>query len=257
MPPVFYIGLHHPSAARHFQRCCISVKQLRNRKKPLMSRILLDSGAFTELAQHGRYRTSVLQYADEIRRLHGPITLIEAAVTQDYMCEPFMLAKTGLSVEDHQRLTIERYDLLAAQRLPCPIMPVLQGFDPEDYARHISAYGNRLTPAMWTGVGSVCKRNSRPDQLLAVLNAIHASRPDLRLHGFGLKLTALADPRIAPLLHSADSMAWSFAARYEGRNANSWTEARTYLRKIKKSPPVTPTSGADIQGECLSQGTCR
>jgi len=29
------------------------------------------------------------------------------------MCEQFILEKTGLTVEDHQRLTIERYSVLA------------------------------------------------------------------------------------------------------------------------------------------------
>jgi hypothetical protein len=42
--------------------------------------------------------------------------------------------------------------------------------------------------------------------------AIKNERPDLRLHGFGLKTTALADPLVRSMLWSADSMAWSFAA---------------------------------------------
>jgi hypothetical protein len=210
----------------------------------LLGRILLDSGAFTELAQHGRYRTTVAQYADEIRRLHWwGIAGIDAAVTQDYMCEDFMLAKTGLTIEDHQRLTIERYDALIAEKLPVPVMPVLQGYAPEDYVRHVAAYGSRLGLGLWVGVGSVCKRNSKPDAVLAVLQAIHAVRPDLRLHGFGLKATALAEPGIVGLLSSADSMAWSFAARYEGRNRNSWVEARAFAEKLEM---VQSVNGFDL-----------
>lgn len=30
-------------------------------------------------------------------------------------------------------------------------------------------------------------------------------------------------------LHSADSMAWSFAARRQGRNANDWREAMRWI----------------------------
>ena len=83
------------------------------------------------------------------------------------------------------------------------------------------------------GVGSVCKRNARPDAILAVLDAILAVRPDLRLHGFGLKSTALAVLEIRNALESADSMAWSFAARYEGRGRNDWREAARLVAEIE------------------------
>ena len=145
-----------------------------------------------------------------------------------------MLAKTGLTIADHQRLTIERYDdLLACDLAGVTLMPVLQGYAPADYARHVHAYGDRLAPGAYVGVGSVCKRNARPEAILAVLEAIHNARPDLRLHGFGLKTTSLAVKEIREALESADSMAWSFAARYEGRNANDWRNAAALVAGIE------------------------
>lgn len=93
----FFVGLHQPGDACHFDRACISINHLRRRRKPVdCPEVLLDSGAFTELAMHGRYRRSVDDYAAEIRRLHDArIVRIGAAVAQDYMCEPWMLAKTA------------------------------------------------------------------------------------------------------------------------------------------------------------------
>ena len=85
----------------------------------------------------------------------------------------------------------------------------------------------------WVGVGSVCKRNAKPGEVFMVLDAIAMARPDLRLHGFGLKATALSEPGVRGLLHSADSMAWSFAARYEGRDRNSWVEARSWEKSLR------------------------
>jgi hypothetical protein len=82
------------------------------------------------------------------------------------------------------------------------------------------------------GVGSVCKRNGDPAAVLAVLDAIAAVRPDLRLHGFGLKLTALTSERIRARLYSADSMAWSLHARKQGRNPNDYREAQAYVRRL-------------------------
>ena len=88
----------------------------------------------------------------------------------------------------------------------------------------------------WVGVGSVCKRNGSPDQVAAVLMAVKQARPDLLLHGFGLKTTALAHPFVRSMLHSADSMAWSFAARKQGRNANDWREAVRWTDAIESRP---------------------
>lgn len=237
----FFVGLHHPHVAAHFPIACISVRAIWGRKKPIPNvEVLLDSGAFTELNLYGKYRAEVDEYADEIYRLHtSGVVKMAAAVAQDYMCEPFMLAKTGKTVAEHQRLTIERYDaLLAAMHkrfgptLPFPIMPVLQGYAPRDYVNHLIAYGDRLVPKMWVGVGSVCKRNGSPLQIIAVLSAIRCARPDLRLHGFGVKLTSVKNTIVRKLLHSADSMAWSFSARKQGRNQNSWLEAKAFADKV-------------------------
>jgi hypothetical protein len=131
-------------------------------------------------------------------------------------------------VADHQRLTIERYDALLAEDTGVYIMPVLQGYSPSEYISHIRQYGDRLKPGMWVGVGSVCKRNTNIMAIWMVLDAIKDERPDLRLHGFGLKKTSLQETIIRDLLYSADSMAWSFAARREGRNANDWREAKAF-----------------------------
>lgn len=239
--PLFFVGLHQPADAQHFDLACISINRIRGRKKPVnCGKVLVDSGAFTELHLHGAYRHGVEEYAAELHRLCTQgVVQIAAAVAQDYMCEPFMLAKTGLTIADHQRLTIERYDALVAEldrlfdgRRPFPVMPVLQGYAPADYVRHIRLYGDRLTAGMWVGVGSVCKRNGDPKAIIAVLSAIHHARPDLRLHGFGVKTTSLTHPGVRSLLYSADSMAWSFAARKQGRDGNSWKEAAAFAQRV-------------------------
>jgi hypothetical protein len=242
----FFVGLHQPSDAKHFMRACISVKRLATRRKPLeCPEVLLDSGAFTEILQYGRYRQSVNEHASHLRRLHADgVASIAAVVAQDYMCEPVILAKTGMTIKDHQRLTIDRYDELQAALLGThlTIMPVLQGFEPDTYILHLRSYSDRLRPSMWVGVGSVCKRNRSPVDIINVLGAIKAERPDLRLHGFGIKLTSLADPRIREHLYSADSMAWSYAARRQGRDANDWREAQRFADKIESTFQESPSA---------------
>lgn len=228
----FFVGLHQPSDARHFDACFISVNRLRKRVSDFpVSDWILDSGAFSTILTHGGYPNPVEEYADQIRRWKTCGNLL-AAVSQDYMCEPSMLAITGLNIADHQRLTIERYDALQRCETGCYIMPVLQGYAPDDYVSHIRQYGARLAHGAWVGVGSVCKRNGNPRAILDVLIAIKRERPDLRLHGFGLKTIALANGVIRALLHTADSMAWSFAARKSGRDANSYHEAERFCATV-------------------------
>lgn len=234
---IFFPGLHQPSDAKHFEHAFISVHRLKRRRSSFAVRAwIMDSGAFSTILLHHGYPEPVETYAAEIRRWADCGQLL-AAVAQDYMCEPAMLAKTGLDVAEHQRLTIERYDALTScDTGGVSVMPVLQGYQPAEYVAHLRAYGSRLAHGAWVGVGSVCKRNALPGSVEAVLAAIKHERPDLRLHGFGLKLTALADDGVRSRLHSADSMAWSYAARRQGRNGNDWREAAAFARRIETMP---------------------
>lgn len=227
----FFVGLDDLYYAFRFDECFISVNRLRDRVSDFaVNDWILDSGAFTELSMHGRYRSPVEEYARHINRWMTCGNML-AAVTQDYMCEPFIVEKTGLNVEEHQLRTIHRYQSLVGMT-PAYIMPVLQGFKPTEYIQHIRRYGSLLAHGAWCGVGSICKRNSHPAIIEYILRGIKRERPDLRLHGFGLKITALNRPEIRALLHSADSMAWSFNARKNGRSAHDWTQAEAYRQRV-------------------------
>lgn len=243
----FFVGIHQPSDAHRVGSAFVSVNRLRaSAKRPArksgfgVGRWIMDSGAFTTIKTHGGYPEPAAAYAAEIKRWAGNGELL-AAVSQDYMCEAAMLAITGKTVAEHQRLTIERYDeLLACDTGGVYILPVLQGYAPADYVEHIRQYGERLTPGMWVGVGSVCKRNGNRAAIEDVLLAIKAARPDLLLHGFGVKITSLGSELVRKLLHTADSMAWSFSARKQGRNGNDWREAVAFANRIA-TMPVEPS----------------
>lgn len=254
---LFFTGMHHASSARHLPWACISINALRKRQtfNPPTEGWMMDSGAFTELFNHGEYRHEPEEYAAQAARWKDTPGL-QVVVAQDYMCEPFILEKTGKTVADHQLLTIQRYDRLLAAWVELapdgpPIMPVLQGWTVEDYVSHLRQYGDRLTPGMWVGVGSVCKRQSNIETIRAILRAIKAERPDLRLHGFGVKLTALKDPEVRSLLHSADSMAWSYHARKHGRDANSPAEALGFAIKVAEA--ANDNTSADQAREALGR----
>jgi hypothetical protein len=168
----------------------------------------LDSGSFTELQLHGGWTLSAREYAREVRR-YRQFGKLEWAAPQDWMCEPFMLERTGLSVREHQERTVTNYLDLRSIDSGLPIVPVLQGFTRDDYLRCADMYtaaGVDLEEEKTVGLGSVCRRQAE-DEILEIVQSF----PSLKLHGFGVKTTGLR--KYGHLLTSADSMAWSFRAR--------------------------------------------
>lgn len=174
----------------------------------------LDSGGFTELATHGSWDhgPTPAQYVARIRRYHEQIGQLAWAAPQDWMCEPLMLAKTGLSVIAHQHRTVDNYLQLHDLGADLPIIPVVQGWTVGDYLHCVDLYaraGVNLTTARLVGVGSVCRRQDTTEAG-RIITALHECGVT-RLHGFGFKVLGLR--RYAALLTSADSMAWSATAR--------------------------------------------
>jgi hypothetical protein len=171
----------------------------------------LDSGAFSEIAAHGRFETTPDVYARAVRRYRDEIGGLAWAAPQDWMCEPIMLAKTGLTVTEHQRRTVASYLNLRDLAPDLPWVPVLQGFDLDDYLRCVDVYaaaGVSLERLPLVGLGSVCRRQATGR--IAVLTATLATQ-GLKLHGFGVKTGGL--DLYGAHLASADSMAWSYRAR--------------------------------------------
>ncbi len=175
------------------------------------ARWALDSGGFSELSLFGRWETTPRQYAAEVRRYAAEIGRLDWAAIQDWMCEPFMLQKTGLALAEHQRRTVESFETLRELAPEIPWAPVLQGFARDDYLRCVEMYerrGHDLRRAPVVGVGSVCRRQAT-GEAERFLRELHGM--GLRLHGFGFKVQGLR--RVADVLASSDSLAWSLDAR--------------------------------------------
>ena len=171
----------------------------------------LDSGGFSELSLYGAWQTTPAEYVALTRRYVAEVGNLAWAAAQDWMCEDVMLTRTGLSVREHQRRSVENYLTLLDLAPDLPWTPVLQGKHVDDYLRHADEYeraGVRLADLPIVGVGSVCRRQATAE-IVPIVRAI--TRRGIRLHGFGVKRTGLE--QIGGLLTSADSMAWSFTAR--------------------------------------------
>ncbi len=209
----FYLGTHMPHWLAHpGGPWFVSIRTLRRlRKLPrAVCPWAMDSGAFTELSMHGKWTVPYMQYVSEVNRASNEIGNLQWVAPMDWMCEPFILQKTGLDVQTHQARTV--VNLLELRPwLDGKVIPVLQGWSPWDYLRHAERYikcGVNLYAEPVIGVGSICRRQNTAKA--ATILTLLASE-GFNLHAFGLKLGGL---KLAHnLIKSADSMAWSFDAR--------------------------------------------
>lgn len=179
--------------------------------------MFLDSRGFSEIKQHGRFTFPPNEYAAFVARLKSEWgDLLAHASIMDWMCEPEMLTRTGLTVADHQQRTVQSYLDLREIAPALPWLPVLQGYSHDDYHRCADLYESRgvsLCSLPLVGIGSVCRRQGMLDAA-RIIKSLYV-RGFTNLHGFGFKVTGLVSKgmKLAQYLKSSDSMAWSFRAR--------------------------------------------
>lgn len=239
----YYTGIDDPKRARLLNEhknielgFMLSANRIRRRKKEILTdgKWMLDSGAFTQISRFGKFLISEDEYVDIIKR-HEDKNLVCAA-TQDYMCEPDILKKTGKTIRQHIRMTVQRYFniLKKMRKAGCRTMllPVLQGIDAEDYMECLALYeegwwklqnqlgflyrfgGEEFARPHRIGIGSMCKRNGNPGEVEAILDKMEYDLANFHVHLFGFKTTGLNIKwEIASRIHSADSFAYSMRSR--------------------------------------------
>lgn len=198
----------------------------------------LDSGGFNALRKNGRYLVAPRRYAEEACRYAEEIGQLRWCAVMDWMCEPFVIERTGRSVRWHQMKTVESLFELRSIAPGLPWMPVVQGWEVRDYEACVALYlrnGVDLRAEPVVGVGSVCSRQGMEDatrivRLLAEM--------DIRLHLFGYKQTGLGS--VLPYCVSADSAAWSRHARNNNVRLEGCThvhrEGSSYGRDVYADP---------------------
>jgi hypothetical protein len=213
----FYLGAHQPHWLRLLDLPLMVSRAALSRYKTMpraRTGWMLDSSAFSRLSMDGSWDSvPPTAYVADVRRYQQEIGNLEYAAIQDWMCEPFILAKTGLTLREHQRRTVTSYLALRELAPEVPWMPVLQGWGTSDYLHCAEMYdhaGVDLRRMPLVGVGSICRRQAT-GAALHILTVLASE--GIRLHGFGYKVQGLE--KAASVLESADSMAWSYAARRE------------------------------------------
>lgn len=212
----FFLGTHHPDwLGKTDVPLFVSRRALHKRKTfpRALGRWALDSGGFTELSLHGKWTVPTKRYVEEVRRFRDSVGQLAWASPCDWMCEPEMLRRTGKTVAEHQRLTVDNLLELRSLAPDLPFIPVLQGWTRGDYYDCVDLYekaGIDLCSEPIVGIGTVCRRQNT---LMAQTTIRMLSMDGIRLHGFGFKKQGLK--ACGDVLASADSMAWSSHGRRE------------------------------------------
>jgi len=202
--------------------------------------LFIDSGGFFSSMQAGHYTKTDAEYLEYIEAKNPAFFAL-----RDYPCETELLKKHSRTVFEHIKMTVEHHclllDMLPEYNINAVPIPVIQGWSVEDYQLCIDLFRERGLITDYMAIGSVCRRTSIKnirDIIVSVRDNLPAKT---KLHGFGVKLTALKDLAIWNALYSVDSGAWDYVARWKkfrGEETNipdaSLNAAVDYIAKIKR-----------------------
>lgn len=176
--------------------------------------VALDSGGFVAMKRYGGYRWTVEAYTALAKALRPSWW-----AQMDFCCEPEIAASHSEIVARIGKTAKHLRACQAAAELsgiPGP-MPVLQGWQPEDYCNGPIFDSNKWPDLV--GVGSVCRRAvNGSDGIMAVVSAIDSAIPKhVKLHLFGVKSAALEKlhQNFPDRIASVDSMAWNVQCRWQ------------------------------------------
>ena len=208
----FYYGSSWHWPLPYLPRVMLSYNMLRTLKTAWNIDIpfMMDSGAFAVIQKHGKYPYSPEAYALGIEKWHPDI-----AWTMDYPCEPSVQKKGQYGPVSAQEMTITNQ--LKLLDLNTDTQMVVQGWTVQDYLENIDRIKDQGLLTERLGIGSICRRGQNRE-IARIIRAIHNNVPSwVKLHGFGIKVSALKYTDAKFNLYSADSMSWAIEAfgKYE------------------------------------------
>lgn len=177
--------------------------------------LFVDSGGYSLMLDTGEHPPPA-EYIDQVVEMGG-----DRFALQDYPCEPDILDEYGRTVTEHQERTIERAaECLAVTQdrdIDATPVSVLQGWEVEDYVRHIDRQQEMGTLTEDVAIGSVCRRGQL-DEIREIITTVRDELPAKHtLHAFGVKYEALKYPDVRDAVDSVDTAAWFMFANQSGR----------------------------------------
>lgn len=204
--------------------------------------LFVDSGGYSLMLSTGEHPATD-EYLNQVVEMGG-----DRFALQDYPCEPDILEEYDRTVTEHQERTIERASegLTRVQDRGMDATPthVLQGWETEDYLRHLDRAKETGTLTEHVAIGSVCRRGQLQeirDVITTVRNHLPAKH---KLHAFGVKYEILKYPDVRDAVDSVDTAAWYIYPNQSGRVEGEpmWrTKTAQYLEYWRKIESLTST----------------
>jgi len=210
-----------------------------NRPWEGIKELFIDSGGYSFFHGRGEYTTSDRDYIRYIIKWKPKYFAL-----RDYPSEPDILAKWGGTVEENQQKTLERHlnlleliDEYGVWKFSEPVA-VLQGWALDDYLKHYDMMREHgvFTKISYVAIGTLCRRGQET-MIRKIVTGIREALPrKFRLHGFGIKISALKYKDVYNALYSADSVAWGLTERMNGNNhvEGQYKALLKFIRKLEK-----------------------
>ena len=224
----FYYGSSWHWPLPYLPRVMLSYNMLRKIQKiwSINIPLMMDSGAFAVIQKYGKYLYSPEEYASGIEKWHPDI-----AWTMDYPCEPSIQRRGNYDSKRAQEMTIANQ--LKLLDLNADTQMVVQGWTVQDYLENLDRIKEQGLLTERLGIGSVCRRGQNRE-IARIIRAIHNSVPSwVKLHGFGIKVSALKDTDAKFNLYSADSQSWDYERRY-----GDWLKGQYNGKTWKDKVPI-------------------
>ena len=166
-------------------------------------KVFIDSGGYQFITKFKDYHYTPKQYIDYCLGQNPDVY-----ASMDYPCEPEVQRKNNVTVKEQINKTIKNnITLLELNPIKKP-MPVIQGWEKEDYVYCIDELGKYGLISDYMAIGSLCVRKN---SVYPILKEVVNNLPSwVKLHGFGMKITNLKNRYMFEHFYSCDSMAWLF-----------------------------------------------
>lgn len=193
--------------------------------------IFIDSGGFQATTRWGLdypYEPEdYFEWAESIGANH--------VAGMDYACEPELHDST---VDYRVALTIEAHAHCLATYLDgdysFQFIPVLQGYDPEDYRECSRRFKQEGLDTDYMAIGTVCKRKD-PGAIERVLDVCDDEFPNAEWHLFGATLRTYTNKRLWGRFRSSDTAAWNWGAESKQHKKELFTAYRSKVESYRNA----------------------